>query len=118
MGLFVAGMAKPPNSGRKPGVQNKATTELADRVRAIIGCDPLEALAQIAVDEEASPGLRMRALGEISQYLHAKRRSTEVTAEVEARVQAVISGQPLDRDSWVKEHGATAGEQDDDDPSS
>jgi hypothetical protein len=114
---FKPGDPRPIGAGRKPGQQNKATTELAERVRAIIGCDPLEALAKIAVDEEVSPGLRTRALAEVVQYIHPRKRATEVTAEVEARVQAVISGQPLDRDTWVKEYGAEADERNDD-PSS
>ena len=60
--------------GRAKGTPNKKTEELAQRL-ADIGCDPVEGMATIAMDEANPPELRGRMYAELAQYLYPKRFS-------------------------------------------
>jgi hypothetical protein len=48
---------------------------------AEIGCDPIEGMAQIAMDPKSSPELRGRMYAELAQYVAAKRRAVEVRGD-------------------------------------
>ena len=66
--------------GRSKGTPNKKTEELAQRL-ADIGCDPVEGMAIIAMDEGNPPELRGRMYAELAQYLYPKRRATEIRTD-------------------------------------
>jgi hypothetical protein len=64
--------------GRQKGTPNRKTAEVAERLAAL-GCDPLEGLARLAMDPANSPELRGRMFAELAQYLHPKRKATELS---------------------------------------
>lgn len=67
-GRFTKGTPKPPNSGRKKGVQNKITQTLEQRC-AEAGCDPLQALLECM----QMPEYKFLAAKELMQYVYPKR---------------------------------------------
>jgi len=60
--------------GRKAGTPNKRTQDIADRLGAM-GCDPIEGMALLAMDEKNSPELRGRMFSELAQYVAPKRKA-------------------------------------------
>mgnify|MGYP000034084726 FL=1 len=80
--------------GRSKGTPNKKTEELAQRL-AEIGCDPVEGMAVIAMDETNPPELRGRMYAELAQYLYPKRRATEIKTDDGPRVVFQIDCDPL-----------------------
>lgn len=79
--------------GRKAGVPNKRTQELAERLE-ILGCDPIEGMAQIAMDAKNPPELRGRMYAELAAYLFPKRKATEVKIDDGPRVIFQLSTEP------------------------
>ncbi len=77
---FKAGHSGNP-SGRPRGSKNKLTLEVIDRLEAL-GCDPIEGMARIAMDENTEPNLRAQMYKELAQYIAPKRRAMEVQADV------------------------------------
>lgn len=80
--------------GRIKGTLNKKTEELAQRL-ADIGCDPVEGMAIIAMDESNPPELRGRMYAELAQYLYPKRRATEIRTDDGPRVTFELYTEPL-----------------------
>ena len=66
--------------GRKSGIPNKRTLEVALRLENI-GCDPIEGMAKLAMDTNCSPELRGKMYSELAQYLYPKRRATELNID-------------------------------------
>jgi len=58
----------PKTGGRKKGTPNRATVAVAEKLAAI-GCDPIQELARIAMDEREETGHRIRALIELCSYV-------------------------------------------------
>ena len=73
----------PPNAGkgRKKGVPNKRTLEVAERL-AKLGCDPIKGMALIARDRKAPLELRGRMYAELAQYIAPKRRAIEHSTDL------------------------------------
>ena len=65
------------SGGRAKGTPNKRTTEVADLLYAL-GCDPVEGMARIAMDEAHAPELRGRMYAELASYLYPKRKALEI----------------------------------------
>lgn len=65
------------SGGRAKGTPNKRTTEVADLLYAL-GCDPVEGMARIAMDEAHAPELRGRMYAELAGYLFPKRKALEI----------------------------------------
>lgn len=65
--------------GRQKGTPNKRTVEVQERLEAL-GCDPIEGMARIAMDETAAIELRGRMYAELAQYVAPKRKAIEVEA--------------------------------------
>ena len=70
----------PKTGGRKKGTPNKATLTIAEKLEAL-GCDPIEGMARIAMDEKNSPETRGRYYSELAQYLYPKRKAVDVSVE-------------------------------------
>src|SRR5215211_2789781 len=66
--------------GRKTDIQNKKTQAVADTL-AELGCNPIEGMAKIAMDESQSIQLRAQMYKELAQYFAPKRKAVEVTGE-------------------------------------
>ncbi|MGE3992929.1 hypothetical protein [Pseudorhodoplanes sp.] len=75
-------MQKPLGSGRKAGTPNKRTKTIEEKLEAM-GCDPIEAMARLAMDENESSTLRFAALKELAQYVAPKRKAVEVSSAQE-----------------------------------
>jgi len=65
--------------GRVAGTPNKRTAEVMGRLEAL-GCDPIEGMARIAMDESNVPELRGRMFAELAQYVTSKRKAVEHSA--------------------------------------
>ena len=66
--------------GRVAGTPNKRTQDVIERL-ATLGCDPIEGMARIAMDESNAPELRGRMFAELAQYVAPKRKAVEHSAE-------------------------------------
>jgi hypothetical protein len=66
--------------GRQKGTPNKRTLAVTDKLAAL-GCDPIQRMAQIAMNEEVEVTIRARLLTELAQYIAPKRKAVEVTGE-------------------------------------
>lgn len=66
--------------GRQAGTLNKRTNELVERLVAL-GCDPIEGMAQIAMNPSTAPELRGRMFAELAGYLYPKRKAVEVKGD-------------------------------------
>ena len=71
-------MARPKTGGRQPGTPNKKTLEIEEKLAAL-GCDPIEGMARIAMDESAELSLRGQMFKELAQYVAPKRKAIEVS---------------------------------------
>jgi hypothetical protein len=67
--------------GRSKGTPNKRTEAVAERLEAL-GCDPIEGMARIAMDETVELSIRAQMYKELAQYVAPKRRAVEMQAEV------------------------------------
>ena len=79
--------------GRKAGTPNKRTLELVERLEAL-GCDPIEGMAQLAMNPSTAPELRGRMFAELAGYLHPKRKAVEVKADEGPRVTFHLYNEP------------------------
>lgn len=79
--------------GRQTGTPNKRTQELVERLEAL-GCDPIEGMAQIAMDNSNPPELRGRMYAELAGYLFPKRKATEIKVDDGPRVTFHFDTQP------------------------
>jgi hypothetical protein len=70
----------PKTGGRKKGTPNKATLTVAEKLEAL-GCDPIEGMARIAMDEKNSPETRGRYYSELAQYLYPKRKPVDLSSD-------------------------------------
>ena len=66
--------------GRTKGTPNKRTFAVAETLEAL-GCDPIQGMARIAMDESQPMQLRATMFRELAQYVAPKRKAIEVTGE-------------------------------------
>ena len=66
------------NPGRIPGTKNKLTLSAIEKLNKL-GCDPLEGMAKIAMDQSNPIDLRARMYAELAQYVAPKLKSSELT---------------------------------------
>jgi hypothetical protein len=85
---FKAGQSGNCN-GRPKGSRNKQTLAVTDRLEAL-GCDPIEGMAKIAMDESADLSLRAQMFKELAQYTAPKRKAVEMKTEGELSLVDVI----------------------------
>src|SRR5918911_849761 len=74
----MAGGSRPGErrGGRQKGTPNRATLAVAERLAAL-GCDPIEGMANLALDPSNTPELRARMYAELAQYVAPKRKAVE-----------------------------------------
>lgn len=65
--------------GRTAGTPNRRTAEVAERLAAL-GCDPIEGMAALAMDDSNPPELRGRMFAELAQYVAPKRKALDVSS--------------------------------------
>ncbi len=66
--------------GRMRGTPNRRTLEVIERLD-LLGCDPLEGMARIAMDAANPIELRGRMFAELASYVYPKRRAVEVKGD-------------------------------------
>ncbi len=94
---------KREGAGRPKGSPNVRTVEVQAKLEEL-GCDPIEGMAKIAMDESNSIELRASMFKELAMYIAPKRKMTEVIAEQVVR-QFVISDTPkMTSEEWVKRY--------------
>jgi hypothetical protein len=69
--------------------RSKQTLAVIDRLQAF-GCDPIEGMAQIAMDERAELSIRAQMYKELAQYVAPKRKAVEMQAEGQLSLVDVI----------------------------
>jgi hypothetical protein len=69
--------------GRLKGTPNRRTAEVAERL-AVLGCDPIEGMARIAMDTSNAPELRGRMYAELAQYVAPKRKALDLNDTAQA----------------------------------
>lgn len=89
--------------GRKVGTPNKRSLEIADQLKAL-GCDPIEGMAKLAMDESMEPRLRGRMYSELAQYIAPKRKA----------VQHIIASNT--HESWLQKMAQDLGRQERNNP--
>tara|TARA_Y100000114_G_scaffold92639_1_gene86096 strand:- start:372 stop:662 length:291 start_codon:yes stop_codon:yes gene_type:complete len=75
-GGFRQGAGRPKGS---LGEKTKAVQAKLDE----LGCDPIEALANISMDNSNTPELRFQANKELAQYVAPKRKAIEMDANLD-----------------------------------
>jgi hypothetical protein len=83
--MFQKGDTRPAGAGMQTGqkIRRTADTEAAlGRVQEKYGC-VLEALAEIAFDPINDISVRVQCLKELASYQHAKRKSIEVSGQLD-----------------------------------
>ena len=75
-GGFRQGAGRPKGS---LGEKSKAVQAKLDE----LGCDPIEALANISMDNSNTPELRFQANKELAQYVAPKRKAIEMDANLD-----------------------------------
>ena len=78
-GGFRAGAGRPKGS---LGTKTKAVQEKLEA----LDCDPIEALANISMDNSNTPELRFQANKELAQYVAPKRKAVELDAAVDGGI--------------------------------
>lgn len=71
-------MPRKKTGGRKKGAPNKSTVDIIEKLRKL-GCDPLQGMARLAMDEGNTPDLRGRMYAELAQYVAPKRKAMELS---------------------------------------
>ncbi len=66
--------------GRTRGTPNRKTQAVIDRLDAL-GCDPIEGMARIAMDETAELSIRAQMYKELAQYVASKRKAVEMQVD-------------------------------------
>jgi len=69
-------------AGRPKGSLGEKTKAVQSKLEEL-GCDPIEALAKISMDQSNTPELRFQANKELAQYVAPKRKAIEMDALVD-----------------------------------
>ncbi len=67
--------------GRSAGTPNRSTGEVKQKLE-VLGCDPIEGMARIAMDESQPMTLRASMYCELAQYVAPKRKALEHKGEL------------------------------------
>jgi len=65
--------------GRVAGTPNKRTLEAMEKLKEL-GCDPIEGMARIAMDESNSIELRAKMYSELAPYIFPKRKAMDINS--------------------------------------
>jgi len=99
----------PKTGGRIAGTPNRNTLALIERLENL-GCDPIEGLANIALDPTTKPELKVRCFAELAQYVYPKRKAIDFAADDQKMkfVVEFIGGPPEQyRDGLIETIGST-----------
>ena len=80
--------------GRTSGTPNKRTLEAIEKLEEL-GCDPIEGMARIAMDESNSIELRAKMLSDLAPYVYPKRRTVDLDNDSDGLTIIIERGKPL-----------------------
>ena len=91
--------------GRQKGSLNRATADVQARLAAL-KCDPIQGMAELALDPGNPPELRGRMFAELAQYIAPKRKAVEIGVEPGTTASFVVYGVPEAKDlaAWTQTH--------------
>ncbi len=90
--------------GRTKGTPNKATQEVQAKLDAL-KCDPIEGMAEIAMDENNSIELRASMFRELAQYVAPKRKMLDVVSEQTVHHYAVSDASETNTaEEWIQRY--------------
>ncbi len=91
--------------GRVKGAPNRVTADVQARL-ATLKCDPIEGMAQLALDPGNSAELRGRMFAELAQHIAPKRKAVEIGVEPGTMASFVVYGVPEAGDMavWKQTH--------------
>ena len=106
-----------PGAGRPKGSRNKRTEDIEEMLERL-GCNPLEVLAMIAINDKDSLGeeknipiaLRQKAASDLMPYIAPKLRSSQVEVtgpREDQRLIVDLSGSPELAEKLAREAGGT-----------
>jgi hypothetical protein len=75
-------------------VPNRQTSAIEEKLAAL-NCDPIVAMATLAMDSTLEPALRARVCAELAQYVHPKRRAIESVIELHAQAVNLASAEEM-----------------------
>ncbi len=87
--------------GRQKGTPNKRTVAVADKLEEL-GCDPIEGMAKIAMDDRIELNIRAQMFKELAQYVAPKRKAMEVTGEDGGSIKGELT-----ITAWLDQHNGT-----------
>src|SRR4051812_47283422 len=82
-----------PGPGRPPGSRNKRGFAVEAKL-AEMGCDPITAMALLAMDETVAIELRIKLYCELAGYLAPKLKAIEHAGEVAAHRFVIVGAEP------------------------
>ena len=75
--------------GRRRGSLNRLTREVVEKL-AKLDCDPIEGMANLAMDESNPPELRGKMFAELAQYIAPKRKAIEHALDPPGAVGGIV----------------------------
>src|SRR4051794_38848219 len=82
-----------PGPGRPPGSRNKRSLAVEEKLTEL-GCDPITAMALLAMDERVAIELRIKLYCELAGYVAPKLKAVEHTLPNEAQRFVIMGAQP------------------------
>jgi hypothetical protein len=81
--------------GRVAGTPNRKTREISELLDSL-GCDPVQGMAEIAMNTNASLELRGRMYAELAQYVYPKRKAIAMEHAGAGRggIMVIVDGAP------------------------
>lgn len=77
--------------GRQKGTPNKRTQMVMDKLKEM-GCDPVEGLAKIALDDENPIELRAKCMSDLMPYAYPKLKQTDMNVNATTTLLDVFKG--------------------------
>lgn len=68
--------------GRRAGTPNRSTKQAAELLESL-GCNPIEGMVRIAMNERNPPELRGRMFSELARFVYPHRKAVEHTSQGE-----------------------------------
>src|SRR4051812_23220079 len=82
-----------PGPGRPPGSRNKRSLAVEEKL-AELGCDPISAMALLAMDERVAIELRIKLYCELAGYIAPKLKAIEHAGEVATHPFVIFGAEP------------------------
>src|SRR4051794_30217450 len=82
-----------PGPGRPRGSRNKRSLAVEEKL-AEMGCDPISAMALLAMDERVAIELRIKLYCELAGYVAPKLKAIEHTGDVAAHRFVIMGAEP------------------------